>query len=311
MPQLPSHPVSYIGRFAPSPTGPLHLGSLLAALASYLDAHSQQGKWLLRIEDTDPPREQPGAASSILRALEAHGLTWNDTETYQSQRANIYREAADSLVNTRLAYYCSCSRQQLKEHPVYPGTCRNQFTPPDKPAAIRILTRGTIHFMDAIQGSQSHNMPQEIGDFVIYRKDQLVAYQLATALDDALQGITHVVRGCDLLDSTPRQIYLQQALGLNAPSYAHIPVLAHSNGQKLSKQNLAKPLDPTLAQQNLFMALNWLNQQPPDELARQPIDEILAWGIQHWQREQIPRTQAITIAPETANNPIKSGDVYF
>jgi len=290
----PSQTSAYIGRFAPSPTGPLHSGSLVAALASFLDARSAQGKWLVRIENTDPPREQPGASTDILRALEAHHLYWDDQVAYQSQRTAIYKAATTTLLNQQQAYYCTCSRQQLKDHNIYPGTCRHCLQPPASPAAIRVICQDlNIVFDDRIQGPQSQAMAQEIGDFVIYRKDNLPAYQLATAVDDVEQGITHVMRGCDLLDSTPRQMYLHHLLGMTSPRYAHIPVLAKKDGQKLSKQNLAAPLDLSKCSNNLFQALQLLEQDPPHSLQHQSSQDILDWAIRHWSPKNIPVVPAI------------------
>lgn len=293
MPTSPQ-PDLYIGRFAPTPSGPLHSGSLVAALASFLDARSAQGKWLVRIENTDPPREQPGASTEILRALEAHHLYWDDQVTYQSQRTSIYKTAADTLLNQQSAYYCTCSRLQLKGHSIYPGTCRQQRIQPNSPAALRAVCKNiNIAFDDRIQGPQSHAMNQEIGDFIIYRKDELPAYQLATAIDDVAQGITHVVRGCDLLDSTPRQMYLHHLLDMKSPSYAHIPVLAKKDGQKLSKQNLAAPLDFSKCNSNLFQALQLLEQAPPQSLQHQSSQDILDWATRHWTPKNIPSTAVI------------------
>ena len=293
MPTSPQ-PSRYIGRFAPTPTGPLHSGSLVAALASFLDARSAQGKWLVRIENSDPPREQPGASSEILRALEAHHLYWDDHATYQSQRTAIYKAATNTLLSQQLAYYCRCSRQQLKGHAIYPGTCRQQLTPASSPTAIRVLCNDiNIDFYDRIQGPQSHPMSREVGDFIIYRKDDLPAYQLATAVVDAEQGITHVMRGCDLLDSTPRQMYLHYLLGMKSPNYAHIPVLAKKDGQKLSKQNLATPLNLKNCKGNLLQALSFLQQTPPSSLKNHNIDEILNWASCHWSAKNIPPIAAI------------------
>lgn len=293
MPASPQ-PSLYIGRFAPTPTGPLHSGSLVAALASFLDARSAQGKWLVRIENTDPPREQPGASTEILRALEAHHLYWDDEATFQSQRTAIYKAATNTFLNQQLAYYCTCSRLQLKGHNIYPGTCRHHLTPPESPSAIRVLCKDiNIVFDDRIQGLQSHAIDRETGDFIIYRKDDLPAYQLATAVDDVEQGITHVMRGCDLLDSTPRQMYLHHLLGMTSPSYAHIPVLAKKDGQKLSKQNLATPLNLKSCKSNLFQALTFLQQNPPSTLQDQSIEEILNWATRHWIPKNIPATPSI------------------
>lgn len=291
---MPHSPNQYIGRFAPTPSGPLHSGSLVAALASFLDARSQQGKWLVRIENIDPPREQPGASDEILRALEAHQLYWDDQIVYQHERFDQYREIAHNFVEQGRAYYCTCSRQQLKNHRIYLGSCRHCQKKPAQAAAIRILCQPCIvSFDDGIQGPQQWQMAQDIGDFIIYRKDHLPAYQLATAFDDLEQKITHVVRGCDLLDSTPRQIHLHQLLGRPSPSYAHLPVLAKADGQKLSKQNLATQLNLKSSSSNLFKALNLLNQQPPIELAGADCEEILAWAITHWQRQNIPAVALI------------------
>jgi len=285
---------NYIGRFAPSPTGPLHSGSLLAALASFLDARSQQGKWLVRIENTDPPREQPGASSDILKTLDAHQLHWDDPVAYQSERTHLYLDATTTLLEQDLAFYCTCSRLQLKDQPIYPGTCRRCRQAPGNPAAIRVICHPTtISFNDRIQGQQNHQMADEVGDFIIYRKDQLPAYQLATAIDDALQGITHVVRGYDLLDSTPRQMYLQHVLKHHFASYAHIPVLAKSDGQKLSKQNLAAPLNLAACNNNLVKALVLLNQNPPTELFGASCMDILDWATLNWQLKKIPSIAAI------------------
>ena len=288
---MPSSPptISYIGRFAPSPTGPLHSGSLVAALASFLDARSQQGKWLVRIENIDPPRELPGASHAILKALEAHQLFWDDSETYQSDRFELYRDAAHSLIDQQQAYYCTCSRLQLKDQPIYPGTCRHCQKKPSSPAAVRVICQPVaINFDDGIQGPQHQQMDSDIGDFVIYRKDHLPAYQLATAVDDVEQNISHVVRGCDLLDSTPRQMYLQQLLQKESPKYAHLPVLARADGQKLSKQNLAAPLNLRTCNSNLIKALTLLNQHPPIELTGVKCSEILDWAILNWQLKKIP-----------------------
>jgi len=285
---------NYIGRFAPSPTGPLHSGSLIAALASFLDARSQQGKWLVRMENADPPREQPGASSDILKTLDAHQLHWDDPVAYQSERTHLYLDAATTLLEQDLAFYCTCSRLQLKDQLTYPGTCRHCRQAPDNPAAIRVICQPvTISFDDRIQGRQNHQMADEVGDFVIYRKDKLPAYQLATAVDDALQGVTHVVRGYDLLDSTPRQMYLQHLLKHCSASYAHIPVLAKSDGQKLSKQNLAAPLNLTACNNNLVKALTLLNQNPPAELLGASCTDILDWATLNWQLKKIPSIAAI------------------
>lgn len=287
-------PSGYVGRFAPSPTGPLHFGSLISALASYLDARAHRGRWLVRMEDIDPPREQAGAADSILHCLAAHGLHADDAVWYQSARHAIYRDAAQRLAAEHTAFYCTCSRSQLGEHNVYPGHCREEFTAPNTPYAIRLRVTATIvEFDDAIQGHYCEWVDRSVGDFVIYRKEQLPAYQLAVVIDDAAQGVTHVVRGCDLLDNTARQIVLQRALQLPTPTYAHVPVIANPHNQKLSKQTYARPLDPAQALDNLCAALEFLGQPLPAEDAGNSVDSLLAHAIAHWSLTRVPRARSI------------------
>lgn len=284
----------YRGRFAPSPTGPLHFGSLVTALASYLDAKANNGKWLVRIEDIDPPRARPGADKQILEALATHGLTWDDDLLYQSTRYPAYRRAIEVFFDTGFAYYCDCSRQQLQGSPVYPGTCRERSDTIPGECAVRIRVQDAkIRFQDQIQGPQSVNLAQEVGDFVIYRKDGLYAYQLATALDDAFQQINKVVRGYDLLDSTCRQLYLLQLLRCQPPDYCHIPVIVNQQGQKLSKQNLAQPLIAKHNRRNLYNALIALGQQPDTALIDASVEDILIWSVKHWNIQNVPRTVEI------------------
>ncbi|MCF7980653.1 MAG: tRNA glutamyl-Q(34) synthetase GluQRS [Pseudomonadales bacterium] len=286
----------YIGRFAPSPTGPLHFGSLVTALASYLDAKKNQGQWLVRMENIDPPREQPGADKLILQALEAHGLEWDSTVLFQSSRLTAYQEIIDYLLERDLAYFCHCSRQLLKEDSIYPGFCRNRKLNRRNKMAIRIrVSPERIQFEDEIQGIQSQQMDQEIGDFVIFRKDCLVAYQLAVSADDAYQKISKVVRGQDLLSSTSRQIYLLRTLHHSAPQYAHIPIITNTQGQKLSKQNLASPLDLRHRASNLYRALIALGQHPPKELATTKIETILHWAMTHWDIVKTPKKSNIPL----------------
>lgn len=290
---------NYIGRFAPSPSGPLHMGSLVAALASFLDARSQNGLWLVRMEDLDPPRESQEAADQILRALEQCHLHWDDTVLYQSQRYPAYQAAITRLEENSLVFACRCSRQQIQEAGgIYPGTCRTHHQPV-KDAALRCkVSNAGIAFMDRIQGKQSQNLEREIGDFVIKRKDGLYAYQLAVVVDDAYQGISHVVRGIDLMDSTARQIYLQQQLQLATPVYAHIPVIVNKQGQKLSKQHGAAAVDTQQPSRLLFTCLDYLGQDPDPGLAKASPAEILDWGIHHWnpgrlsQTAELPEKQA-------------------
>jgi glutamyl-Q tRNA(Asp) synthetase len=290
-PASPRSIARYVGRFAPSPTGPLHFGSLLGALASFLDARAHQGTWLVRIEDIDPPREVAGATPAILECLQVHGLRWDGEVTYQSRRDALYHAAIERLLGDGAAFYCTCSRAELAQHGgIYAGRCRECRQRPDPPYAVRLRVEdGTIAFDDRIQGAIAQDLACEVGDFVLLRKEGLPAYQLAVVVDDAAQGITRIVRGSDLLDSTPRQILLQRRLGLPTLEYAHIPVIANAAGQKLSKQTFAPALDNGAALQNLLAALDFLGQPPPAAAHRQSIDALLAWAIAHWRLEMVPR----------------------
>lgn len=284
-------PVHIVGRFAPSPTGPLHFGSLLAALASYLDIRARKGHWLVRIEDLDPPREQPGAAEHILRTLEAFGLHWDGEVIYQSQRHTLYQDALEQLRQHGLAYPCNCSRKQLKLRGAngYDGYCLNHPPKSLEHCAFRVMhPAGSQTFCDHIQGPRHYDWQGHEGDFVIFRRDGLFAYQLAVVVDDAEQGVTDILRGSDLIDETPHQLLLQTHLNYPHPSYAHIPVITNRDGQKLSKQNLAPAITPQARQQLLFNALTLLGQQPPAELVEATVDELLQWGERHWKLDQIP-----------------------
>ncbi|MCV6588843.1 MAG: tRNA glutamyl-Q(34) synthetase GluQRS [Marinobacterium sp.] len=287
--------MTYIGRFAPSPTGLLHFGSLLAALASYLDARAHQGRWLLRIEDIDPPREHPDARHAIPQTLERFGLHWDGDIVFQSDRHALYQQALTQLAEHQQAYRCSCSRKQLllrSGSSCYDGHCLTAAPAIDQPAAWRVCThQAEIQFTDSIQGTQHYRLTDS-GDFVIRRKDQLYAYLLAVVVDDADQGVTHVVRGSDLLDETPRQLHLQQLLGYSHPQYSHIPVACNTQGQKLSKQNLARPLDDSKPVPQLRAALRFLGQNPPAALQYASRDELLKWAITHWTPLSIPRCMA-------------------
>lgn len=283
----------YVGRFAPSPTGPLHFGSLLGALASFLDAHAASGRWLVRIEDIDPLREQPGATRQILATLASHGLQHDGELLFQSQRTELYRAAADALQRNGMAYRCHCSRSWLARHGgIHPATCQPQADP-GSPAALRLAVQSAPPslFEDRVQGQYQQLLARDVGDFVIWRKEDLPAYQLAVVIDDDAQGVTDVVRGSDLLDNTPRQQYLQQQLGLRQLRYAHIPVIADRQGQKLSKQTFARPLDDAAALDNLLAALDYLGQQRP----RQPrsVAALLRWAVDHWRIEAVPRRLAL------------------
>ena len=288
---------TYCGRFAPSPTGPLHFGSLVAAVASYADARHHAGRWLLRIEDLDTPRSVPGASEDIRATLAACGMHADGEIITQSARSDLYAAALAQLRARGLAYACACSRREIAdsalrgiEGPVYPGTCRPGSG--DRPArAWRINTHGAqIAFDDAVQGRVTQDLERDIGDFVLYRADQIHAYQLAVVVDDAAQGVTDVVRGADLLDSTPRQIYLQQRLDLPTPHYLHVPVAVNAAGEKLSKQTQAAAIDRAQALPALTSALQRLGQQPA---AVGSIAELWAWAIPHWRRENIPRQRAL------------------
>lgn len=285
------------GRFAPSPTGPLHLGSLVAAVGSYLQARSQGGRWLVRIEDIDPPREIPGAAGDILRTLESHGLTWDSGVLYQSTRFEAYRNAMQRLLDSGAAFACRCSRRKVEQLGkagrygwIYPGTCRERPPPVGDLAGYSIRVRadaGEVGFDDLVCGRFEQRLRDEVGDFVIRRSDGLYAYQLAVVVDDAHQGVTEIVRGADLLDNTPRQIHLQRLLGLPTPCYAHLPVVINEQGQKLSKQNLAPPLDARKASENLAAALAFLGHPIPNDLHNAPCREILDWAISVWSLQRL------------------------
>ncbi|MEY3018019.1 MAG: hypothetical protein RL336_1154 [Pseudomonadota bacterium] len=289
---MPTTP--YRGRFAPSPSGPLHLGSLLAATASYLDAKANHGEWLVRIEDIDPPREQPGASDTILSTLLAHGLQWDGEVMYQSARSAAYDAVLDELWRREELFYCTCTRADLQGSRSYPGKCRQQLTPPTVPAAWRLrCDNSTQAWQDGFQGPQSWSM-RDIGDTILKRKDGLYAYQLAVVVDDHAQGITHVVRGIDLIDSTPRQLYLFAQLHWSPPQYSHLPVILDEHGHKLSKQNHAPAVDDTQATANLLQCLGWLGQAQPTHL-NHPAD-ILAYAVEHWQPSRLQGVHDIALA---------------
>ncbi|MCU0809949.1 MAG: tRNA glutamyl-Q(34) synthetase GluQRS [Thiobacillaceae bacterium] len=295
---------SYVGRFAPSPTGPLHLGSLVAALASWLDARAAGGGWLVRIEDLDRPRCEPGAADTILRQLEAYGLTWDDAVLYQSRRDDAYAAALDALRSQGAVFPCSCSRSQLAQAPrnaegeiIYPGSCRQHSRSATTPHSWRVLAQDvSTHFLDRVHGELQQNVAREVGDFIVKRADGLFAYQLAVVVDDAFQGITHVVRGADLLWNTPRQIYLQSLLGLPMPAYAHVPLMTNAAGQKLSKQTLAPALSLAGQSDVLAQALSALGHPPPADLHGARPAELLAWASAHWHVENVPRESVVAIS---------------
>ena len=291
-------PIPYVGRFAPSPTGPLHFGSLVAAVASYLQARTKNGKWLLRIEDIDPPREQPGATEEIIEALQCYGFAWDGEVIYQSTSDAAHRSALQLLIDQNLAYPCSCSRRDLSHAPrgplgiIYPGTCRRGCDKEE--AAIRLLTNDEdIVFSDALQGRTSHRLESESGDFVVRRRDGLIAYQLAVVVDDEIQGVTEVVRGIDLIDSTPRQIYLQELLHYRTPNYVHIPVITHADGDKLSKLTGAPAIPLDAPSKTLYAALVALRQEPPPNLASATLSNVWSWAFKTWRMEKLVECKTI------------------
>ena len=287
----------YRGRFAPSPTGDLHFGTLLAAVGSYLQARSQQGEWIMRIEDVDTTRRIEGAADALLRALEGFGFEWDDGEAYQSARTDLYEAALAQLSENELIYPCTCSRRQLADlgdAQVYPGHCRHRHLPLQEEYALRLrVSDQLISFDDRVMGHYQQHLASECGDFVIKRRDGLFAYQLAVVVDDAEQGVTEVVRGTDLLDSTPRQIYLQQQLGYPQPTYLHLPLLVDEHGQKLGKSTGAAALDLKHPAISLHAALKLLGQLPPEELANDKLATIWQWAIEHWNIAAIPRQNLV------------------
>lgn len=291
----------YIGRFAPSPTGPLHIGSLLTAIASYADAKAHAGTWLVRMEDIDPPREMAGAADRILETLLHYGLQWDGDVLYQSTRQSRYEAAVQALITSGQAFYCTCSRSQIlaaSGSTTYPGTCRNCHSPPQQPFAIRVAVADTdTIFNDALQGSQRCNLKQNGGDFIIKRKEGLYAYHLAVALDDADQGVTHIVRGSDLLESTFCHWHLQTMLQLPHPHYAHLPVIVNHEGQKLSKQTYATPIPLSDPAPYLLYCLQALGQNPPHSLKQASANAILQWACEHWQLSAVPHQRTLLEQP--------------
>ncbi|WP_341677713.1 tRNA glutamyl-Q(34) synthetase GluQRS [Niveibacterium sp. SC-1] len=296
-----ARPGPYVGRFAPSPTGPLHFGSLVAALGSWLDARAAGGRWLLRMEDVDRSRERPGAAASIFDTLDKLGLAWDGEVMVQSRREAAYEAALERLRGTGRVFACACTRREVADSglardgsPRYPGTCREGLPPGREARAWRLRTQpGECCFVDALQGRICEDLERDVGDFVLRRADGLFAYQLAVVVDDAEQGVTHIVRGADLLDSTLRQIYLQALLGYPRPDYLHLPVATNTAGEKLSKQTLATAIDlakPSLA---LAQALGFLGQEVPADAARLAPQTLLAAAVDVWDRARLPRARSL------------------
>jgi len=275
-----------IGRFAPSPTGDLHFGSLVSAVASYLQAKSLGGQWLIRVEDIDPPREVPGSADRILSDLQRFGMQPDQPVLYQSGRSDAHKLAITNLLDQGLAYWCGCSRSELPASGVYPGTCSNGLPNGKYPRSVRLRVNDVaVSFTDLVQGHVAENLKELVGDFVIRRADGLAAYQLAVVVDDAFQGVTEVIRGADLLSSTARQIYLQNCLGLATPVYAHHPVAVGSDGIKLSKRLGSDPVASSPSVQVLKMALRFLGQPCPGGLNN---EELWAWALGNWRLSRTP-----------------------
>jgi len=289
---------NYTGRFAPSPTGSLHLGSLYTALASFLDARANQGKWLLRIDDIDSFRQHPEAIEGIIEALQVYGLIWDGDIYYQSQHLEQYQAIVSKLLDQQKAYPCICSRKQLAENPspIYPGYCRAIKRKETIAHAVRIKVKALdVGFDDTLQGEKNYQLDQQIGDFIIKRKDNIFAYQLAVVVDDYLQGVTDVVRGLDLLNSTPKQLYLQKTLSYPHPRYSHVPIIVNSSGQKLSKQTCAQAVSLDNPTQTLYLLLEYLQQYPPRSLKKSSIKRILDWAVEHWNYQQLKYHQVVKL----------------
>jgi glutamyl-Q tRNA(Asp) synthetase len=286
----------YRGRFAPSPTGPLHLGSLIAAVGSFADARAHDGSWLVRIEDLDANRTVAGADTAILATLEAFGLYWDGTVVYQRQRDAHYQQALDRLHALGLSFPCACSRREIAalgrpglEGPLYPGTCRRGLPAGRSARSLRLrVDHGALCIDDAVHGRVSQDLRAEIGDFVLRRADGFVAYQLAVVVDDADQGITHVVRGADLLASTPRQVFLQRCLSLPQPAYAHLPLVLDDDGRKLSKRLASTPVDPRDPLPALQRAWQLLGQAAPEQPPAD-VTEFWRFAIPNWTLARVPR----------------------
>ena len=289
-------PPRYRGRFAPSPTGPLHFGSLVAAMGSYLEAKSCRGEWLVRIENIDSPREVTGAAKEILDTLEALGMEWDGEVVYQDQRHEAYQAALTMLEQRSMVYPCTCSRKEIadsgiihREAGAYPGTCRAGLSDYRNSASLRVRTHDDpIEFKDTLLGPVRQQLTSTTGDFVLRRADGIYTYQLAVVVDDAAQGITHVVRGSDLLDSTPRQIYLQHLLGYSTPTYMHLPLVTNTQGKKLSKQTRAAAIDLSNPVAQLVSALEFLGQNPPAEMVESSLASLWQWSLPNWTLQRIP-----------------------
>lgn len=282
----------YIGRFAPSPSGELHFGSLIAALGSYLQARARQGIWRVRIEDIDPPREVPGAADAILRQLEHYGLHWDGELLWQSQRHDAYRERLAWLHEQGLSYYCTCTRARIQSvGGVYDGHCRTLNNGPEN-AAVRLLQCNPVtHFHDLLRGEIHADKRLAREDFIIHRRDGLFAYNLAVVVDDHFQGITEIVRGADLIEPTVRQISLYRQFGWTAPDYIHLPLALNDQGNKLSKQNHAPSLPEGDPRPIIINALQFLNQDVTHEWQDYSVDALLKQAAKNWRLESVLKIQ--------------------
>ena len=311
--------VPYRGRFAPSPTGPLHFGSLVAAAGSFLEARTHGGEWHLRMEDLDAPRCSQGAAAEILRALDAFGFAWDGELVWQSGRTQAYAAALEHLKAARRVFACACTRRELADSAIaadgaaiYPGTCRHGLAAGTVARAWRVAVDAVrVSFDDSIQGPVASNLASEVGDFIVRRADGLFAYQLAVVVDDAAAGISHVVRGADLLASTARQIFLQRCLGVPTPAYAHLPVAVDAAGEKLSKQTRAAPVDSSRPGPALFAALEFLGQNPPPEMLGDSVQELWAWAMANWQLARVPAgplSPAAVPGPSAWNSRVETGE---
>ncbi|HBV75133.1 MULTISPECIES: tRNA glutamyl-Q(34) synthetase GluQRS [Vibrio] len=287
--------MSYIGRFAPSPSGPLHFGSLVAAFGSYFQAKSQHGQWLVRIEDLDPPREMPGASSLILKTLESYGLHWDKSVTYQSERHQRYQEQIENWLVSGLAYYCQCTRKQIKQNGgFYPGTCRHKNLNVPNDCSVRLHVQEPIeYFIDQKHGliNIPHQLAQE--DFIIKRRDGLFAYNLAVVLDDIDQGVTEVVRGADLIEPTGRQINLYRYLNHPEIKYVHLPLAVDLHGNKLSKQNHAPAVNIHSPKETLIQVMIFLGFELPNDFKFASVEQMIEWGCQHWSLQQLPDSLSI------------------
>jgi glutamyl-Q tRNA(Asp) synthetase len=296
---MPSNQLqTYKGRFAPSPTGPVHYGTLIAAVGSYLQAKKNNGEWLIRMEDVDTTRKIDGADTDILRTLELFGFEWDGEVIYQSRQTEYYEQALEQLISQSLVFPCFCSRKQLagSNSNIYPGTCRQRRLPEKNKHALRVIANNiNIEFNDAVMGKQSQNIKQQCGDFIIKRRDGLFAYQLAVVVDDAMQNISEIVRGADLLDSTPRQIYLQQLLHYSTPDYCHLPLAVDATGNKISKSEGGSKINPNDRGKLLISVLEFLGQKPPADLLESNINDIWTWAVKHWQIKRVPAIKNIRL----------------